>query len=101
MWASVLILLHFASPFAVPSLVALIIVNPFEAVVQRPRSHIDEEVLKGSPSFADANTTTSVAFVSYIFGIGASLNHRGPTAVFAASKHAVFRRLLFGKDFFF
>ena len=47
----------------------------------RPFPHVFKEVLKFEPAFTNSNSSSSIIFESWSIGVGASLNHAGPTII--------------------
>lgn len=69
------------NPLAIARLVITVIVDAFNRVAFRARSHVCQESLKTVPSFADLNASTAVAVKSLVFWVGASLAHHKPDRI--------------------
>jgi hypothetical protein len=83
--AAVSLLLLASRPANVTWVVALVVIFPFEGVLETwPRSNIFKKVSEARPPpLAYRNTFSPIPAVGAIISIGASLNHRAPGQVLA------------------
>lgn len=75
-------------PSAVLGLVVSIRVDPVKSKSLRARPHVCQEISEQTPPFAHRDTTSPVARVSNVVGVGASLDHAPPSVVLRGGSSA-------------
>jgi hypothetical protein len=97
--AAVSALLLARSPFAIFRLIVAIVIDALNGQAQRASAHIFKKQLVVVPSFANRYSSASIIMKASVSRILASLDHRMPSLVFAASDVLVLAKAK-GRKFF-
>lgn len=90
--AAVSALLAARSPFAISRLIVAIVIDALNGQTQRAAAHIFKKQLVVVPSFANRYSSASIIMKASVSRILASLDHRAPNVIFAASNVTMFSK---------
>ncbi len=88
-WPAIVALFQSGGPFAIPRRVVAVVVDTFDGVFIRRKTHVGKEVLEGKPASADANTATAIILKPFVVRIHAAVNHGSPDPIDSRSTHPV------------